>query len=247
MRATAHPAAYREIWESKPALREIYHRTYRRMAAACRPGRVLEIGGGSGNFKAVAPEVVSSDVLPAAWLDLVCDAQLLPFAAASFDNIVMFDVLHHLERPRRFFEEAQRVLRSGGRIVMAEPAITPLSWPVYAFLHPEPVALGDDPLEDGPRDPDRDPYDANQAIPTLLFGPRPLGGGARRFAREFPALAVVGTRLLSLLAYPLSGGFRRWSLLPAGLVAPLLRVEDALMPVLGPLMAFRMLVVLERR
>jgi SAM-dependent methyltransferase len=54
-----------------------------------------------------------------------------PFAAASFDNIATFDVLHHLERPRLFFQEAERVLRLGGRIVMVEPAITPLNGLFY--------------------------------------------------------------------------------------------------------------------
>jgi len=52
---------------------------------------------------------------------------------------------------------------------------------------------------------------------------------------------------LSLFAYPLSGGFRRWSLIPAFLVRPLLLVEDGLLIVLGPVMAFRLLVTLERR
>jgi hypothetical protein len=49
------------------------------------------------------------------------------------------------------------------------------------------------------------------------------------------------------LAYPLTGGFRPWSLIPAALVRPALRIESALAPVLGPLCAFRMLVVMERR
>jgi len=39
-------------------------------------------------------------------------------AAANFDNIAMFDVLHHLKRPRRFFQEAERVLDQRGRVVM---------------------------------------------------------------------------------------------------------------------------------
>jgi len=64
------------------------------------------------------PAVVSTDILPAPWLDALADAQRLPFAAASFDNIEMFDVLHHLDQPRMFLQEAERVLRRGGRIVM---------------------------------------------------------------------------------------------------------------------------------
>jgi len=68
------PEAYRDIWQRKPVLREIYGDIYRRIVAASVPGPMLEIGGGSGNFKDFAPHAISSDIMPAAWLDLVCDA-----------------------------------------------------------------------------------------------------------------------------------------------------------------------------
>ena len=84
------------------------------MADACGPGTTLEIGGGSGNFKAFAPHVVSTDILFAPWLDSVCDAQSLPFENAAFDNVVMMDVFHHLERPTVFLRETLRVLKPGG-------------------------------------------------------------------------------------------------------------------------------------
>ncbi len=239
--ATEQIAGYRHAWQKKPVLRAVYQDCYARMAAEIVPGRTLEIGGGSGNFKEFAPDVVSTDIIDVDWLDAICDAQALPFADASFDNIVMFDVLHHVERPRRFFEEARRVLRPGGRVVLMEPAITPVSRIFYTHFHPEPVVMADDPLTDAPPSPDRDPYDANQAIPTLLFR-RPSA-----FDKLFPDLHVKRSRLLSLFAYPLSGGFRPWSLLPAALAKPLIGLEGGLMPVLGPLMAFRMLVVLERQ
>jgi len=234
-------AEHRRQWEGKPVLRAIYTDLYRRMAARLAPGRSLEVGGGSGNLKAFAPEVVATDLLEVPWLDAVADAQALPFSDASFENIVLFDVLHHLARPRAFFEEAARILGKGGRLVMVEPAITPLSGLFYRFLHPEPVALRVDPLADQETGPARDAFEANQAIPTLLFGrQRPA------FQQAFPQFRVSETAFLSLFAYPLSGGFRPWSLIPAGAVPTVLRIEDGLLPLLGPLMGFRMLIVLER-
>ncbi len=239
--ASAQPADYRAIWMAKPVLRNVYQGWYRRMAQACRDGRTLEIGGGSGNFKSFAPDVISTDVMTAAWLDTVCDAHRLPFDDASFDNIVMFDVLHHLQRPALFFNEAARVLRSGGRIVMLEPAITPVSHIFYDRFHEEPVDMGEDPFADGPLDADRDPFDSNQAIPTLLFG-----NTARQtvFEEAFPSLSVDVAEHLALFAYPLTGGFKSWSLLPVWLAGPLTALENILAPLLGRLMAFRMLVVL---
>jgi SAM-dependent methyltransferase len=236
---------HRRAWEEKPALRAVYEDLYRRIAAACAPGRSLEIGGGVGNFKAFAPSAIATDIQAAPWLDAVCDAHRLPFGDGSLGNIVLFDVLHHLARPRAFFAEARRALKPGGRVVMVEPALSLASFPFYTWLHEEPVVLGVDPLTEGEADR-RDPYEANQAIPSLLFGPL-FGRHRAAFAASFPELAVRERRLLSLFAYPLSGGFKPWSLVPAGVVPALLRIEAALAPLLGPLLAFRLFVVLERR
>jgi SAM-dependent methyltransferase len=234
--------AQRATWQEKPALRAVYEHLYEKMAAVCIPGRTLEIGGGSGNFSDFVPGVITTDIQRVPWLDVVCDAHRLPFEEASFDNIVMFDVLHHFDRPRRFFSEAARVLRPGGRVVMMEPMITPVSWPVYQYLHPEPVRLREDPLEDGDPKSGKDPFDANQAIPMLLFR---HGGGA--LTRACPSLRLQEFHYLGLWAYPLSGGFRRWTLIPKSLVPPVLWLEDKVASFLGPMFAFRLMAVVEKR
>jgi SAM-dependent methyltransferase len=234
-------SGHRNAWMEKPSLRAVYHDLYRRMADEIKPGRTLEIGGGTGNFKDFAPEVLSTDVQQASWLDVVCDAHELPFDKQSFDNIVLFDVFHHLERPRLFLAEAARVLHSGGQLILMEPAITPISRIFYTHFHPEPVNMSEDPLADGARNPDRDPYDSNQAIPTLLFQRE-----FDRFASAFPELKIKRCQRLSMFAYPLSGGFRPWTLIHHALVSPLLKLEGLALPLLGPLMAFRLYVVLER-
>src|SRR5690606_25698318 len=120
--------------------------------------------------KEYLPHVISTDSIASPWLDCVCDAQTLPLENNSLSNIVAIDVLHHIERPIRFFKEALRILHPGGRIILLDPAITPLSWFFYHFIREEPVFLKSDPLKDGSLSPDRNPFDANQAIPTLLFG-----------------------------------------------------------------------------
>ncbi len=238
----ARIAEHGRRWREKPALRAIYLDLYRRMAGELAPGKTLEIGGGAGIFKEYAPDVVTTDVLAAPWLDLVADAQFLPVAPATFDNIVMFDVLHHIEYPRRFFAGASRILRPGGRIIMVEPAITPLSWPFYHWLHAEPVDLGADPLREGEPGPGRDAFDANQAIPTLL-----VGRDRRRFLAAFPEFTITRRCWLSLFAYPMSGGYQPWCLIPQSLVAPVLCIENLLAPFVGRLFGFRLLVVIERR
>ena len=80
-----------------------------------------------------------------------------------------------------------------------------------------------------------DPWDANQAIPTLMFAPSGVLG--QRFA-AVPSFRVAESRWLSLVAYPLTGGYRRWQLIPGSAVSPLLKLESLMLDVLGPLMAF---------
>src|SRR5262249_20166560 len=162
------------------------------------------------------------------------DAQCLPFADSSFSNIVAVDVLHHIQYPALFFREAHRVLGARGRIILVEPGISPISRCFYRLFHPEPVCMKADPFRVGSRDVERDSFDANQAIPTLMFDRY-----RDRFASEFPELKLIKFERFSFFAYPLSGGFRSWSLIPPGLIMPMLRFEKRLAPLLGALMSFR--------
>ncbi|MBF0186317.1 MAG: class I SAM-dependent methyltransferase [Magnetococcales bacterium] len=229
-------------WQRKPVLRAIYNDLYRIMAEACVDGSTLEIGGGSGNFKSFAPNVISTDILPAPWLDLLADAQRLPIAESRFDNVVLFDVLHHIQWPMRFLREAERILKPGGRVVLVEPYISPISRIFYTWFHPEDVIMSADPMQEGEIDPELDAFEANQAIPTLLFSRMKA-----QFEAEIPGLSVLEVRRHSLFAYPLSGGFRPWSLIPSAIVPTVLALESRVMPLLGRLMAFRMVIILEKQ
>jgi SAM-dependent methyltransferase len=233
-------AGHREAWARKPALRAVYLDIYRRIAERCVPGPVVEIGAGPGLLKNALPDSISVDIQPFAWIDIVADAHALPLRDGAVSTLIMFDALHHLARPGRVFEQAQRALRVGGRIIIVEPAITPVSSVMYRLFHHERVEMSVDPLGDAPLS-SSDPDDSNQAIATLLFGSE-----YPRFAQAFPKLKLAEKSYLSLLAYPLTGGFQSWSLLPAPLANPLLRVESALLPLLGRLAGFRLFVVLEK-
>jgi len=239
--ADARHRSHREIWRQKAVLREVYGHLYRRMVSACVPGLTVEIGGGSGNFKEFAPHTVSLDIVAAPWLDLVADAQFLPFATGSVHNLVMLDVLHHIEYPLRFFHEAARVLAPGGRVIAIEPGMSLVSTPFYRLFHEEPVDRSADPLIDGTPTGGKDPYNGNQAIPTLL-----ATRDRARMARLAPELRLIRGDWLSLAAYPMSGGFQHWSLLSAGAARQLLRIEDLLCPFIGRLCGFRMLLVWQR-
>lgn len=232
---------YRAMWERKPILRTLYNDIFERIASHCTAGTTLEIGGGIGNLKDQIEDLVSSDIQYAPWLDLVADAQKLPFADGALSNIVMLDVLHHIEFPSLLFREASRVLRDGGRIVMVEPGISMGSRPFY-LVHHEPVDLRADPLIEGAPDASRDPYASNQAIPTLL-----VTKYRDAFHRKFPQLEIRETKWFAFVAYPASGGFKRWSLMTEPMARAMLWIERHFERSLGRFFGFRMLIVIEKK
>ena len=232
---------YQKRWNEKPTLRAIYDDLYQKIENVALTGDTLEIGGGIGNLQIGGGRVIKSDIQHSVGVDVVADAQNLPFENKVFSNIVLFDVLHHLQCPLLFFAEAQRVLKPGGRVIMVEPGITPVSKLLYKMGHEEPVEMGWDMNDLCKVDADKNPYDSNQAIPTILFKRDP-----QLFLAAVKGFKINSSDWLSLFAYPLSGGFKSWSLLPCRWVSLILKIEEKLLPFLGFLMAFRLMVVLEK-
>ena len=239
---------HRRVWDANPALRQLYADWYARIAAELPPaslGPRVEIGSGPGFAREFIPDLEPSDLVRAPWHDREVSADALPYPDASLGAIVLCDVLHHLPSPRRFFEEATRALRPGGRIVLCEPYMSGTSYPIYKLFHEEPIALAGDPLADqnGTNGTTaRDPFDSNQAIPTLLFG-RSRGP----FEAMFPELTILGIDHLAGLSYPASGGFSRRPFLPLSAWSMLHKIEARLPKAVIRWLAFRMLVTIERR
>ena len=232
---------YRSRWVKKHALRKVYQDLYKRMAAASLPGKSLEIGAGIGNLELQIENLFRIDIQKSPDVHVVADAHYLPFGNNTFSNVILFDVLHHLECPLIFLAEAERVLIPGGRVIMIEPGITPLSRLLYSLGHEEPVDMTWDPRVPCKPRRGKDPYESNQAIPTLLFKKyfHVLGESAI-------SLNILENHWLSLFSYPLSGGFKAWSLIPDSWVDPLLKIEEKLLPRLGRIMAFRLMIVLKK-
>jgi SAM-dependent methyltransferase len=235
--------SHREVWERKESIRLLYRDFHRRLLENCPQGCILDIGSGTAHIKELRPDVISTDILAFPGIDVVADAHRLPFQEAYFSGVIMLDVLHHMERPIDFLNEAARLLKPGGRIAMIEPAMTALARGFYHHCHEEPVEMGADPFAPVVTDPNRDPFDANQAIPTLLFS---TPEACRRVEELVPSLRVRSVDWLSLFAYPMSGGFKTWSLMPAALVSPILTLEDMIPAFVRRRTAFRMMVVLEK-
>lgn len=113
------------------------------LLSSVHAGRVLEIGAGEGEFTEMLVEGLASftsieavdideeDLAaarryfaaahPGACVTFArADGAALPFADDAFDTVVLSDTLHHLARPGGALDEAMRVLRDGGRLVIHE-------------------------------------------------------------------------------------------------------------------------------
>ncbi|MBZ9668691.1 class I SAM-dependent methyltransferase [Mesorhizobium sp. ES1-3] len=97
------------------------------------PGRILEIGGGRSGLASILypkADIVTLDLDPElgkhqpdwARSTFVCgDACDLPFPDDSFDVATLFDVLEHIEDDRSAAQEALRVVRPGGYVLVSTP------------------------------------------------------------------------------------------------------------------------------
>jgi len=170
-------------------------------------GIVIEMGSGAGFIKQTIPGAITSDVMFLPFVDIVMDGLYLPFPANSVDCLVLMDVFHHISNVGLFFNEANRILRKGGRIIMIEPWINRWSLWVYSNLHHEAIDISTanwDFTSSGPLS------GANQALPWIVFD-----RDRHIFEEKYPALKIKKIRPMMPFIYLLSGGFKLNLTMPA--------------------------------
>jgi SAM-dependent methyltransferase len=237
---------HRAVWERKPGLRRVYQEEFfwRLLAHRKEGGRCVEVGGGPGFFKQALPEVISTDLVWCPWLDVVADAQRLPFGSESVTNVFGLDVLHHIAAPLEFLREVERVLVTGGRLILVEPWITPFSYLVYRYFHQEDCDLSALPWNGDNRQPReaKKAFEGNAAIPYLLFA-----GQNRAITFEsLPRLKALVIEPFCLFAYLLSFGFKSPNLLPESMYPRIAKFERATLPLWKNVASLRVLLVLEK-
>ncbi|MFZ1987940.1 MAG: class I SAM-dependent methyltransferase [Minisyncoccia bacterium] len=103
---------------------------YRALRAVSLQGAVLDLGGERRSkyhelFKGTFSITIANlggEPAPDVTLDL---EEPLPFADASYDSVLLINVLEHVFEYRRLLSECARVLRPGGTLVIVVPFLFP--------------------------------------------------------------------------------------------------------------------------
>ncbi len=230
-------------WEKKPLLREIYLAFHQRIAAHLSRGldsRSVELGSGIGNIQEAIPNCIRTDLFPNPWIDRVENAYQLSFADRSIDNLILFDVFHHLRYPGTALQEFRRVLVPGGRVLIFEPCLSVLGWVVYGPLHHEDLGLGQEIQPFAPEgwSADEDYYYAAQGNASRVF----LGEKYQPLLKDW---RVIARQRMSAISYVASGGYSKLQLYPDKAL-PLMKAVDRVCDLIPALFATRLLVVLEK-
>ncbi|MGK7916318.1 MAG: class I SAM-dependent methyltransferase [Prochloraceae cyanobacterium] len=163
-----------------------------------------EVGCGQGFGKEViqAKSYLLTDCNDYSWLDVKnVDALNTPFDDNSFDFLIASNMIHHLPSPAQFLQEARRILKPGGYLLIQDVNCSLLMRIMLHLMRIEGYSYDVDIFNPSviATDPD-DLWSGNNAIPNLLFD------NIDHFHQENPYFKVVKTRFSECFTYLASGG-----------------------------------------
>lgn len=200
---------HRQILQDKPFLKKLYRDYYiefKKAAENLPKGKLVEIGSGSGFIKEVIPDVLTSDVIKMPNVDMVFSATEMPFPDNSVSAFFLQNVLHHINSPIKFFNEVNRCLILGGKIIMIETFNSLWAKFIFKNFHHEPFdANAAWEIDSGGR-----LTASNQAQSWIIFV-----RDREKFEKEFPELKIKKITPHSPFRYIISGGLSIRQLLPS--------------------------------
>jgi SAM-dependent methyltransferase len=124
-----------DVGRSSRLITDLVARVYDEHLPGHAQGRLLDLGCGKvplyGRYRTLVSSVTCVDWAADQHIDQECDlSQPLPFDDASFDTIILSDVLEHVPDPALLWREMARLLTPGGKILM--------NVPFFYWLHAHP-------------------------------------------------------------------------------------------------------------
>jgi len=109
-------------FDTRSPMRIISDKYFKRMYLR---GKTCDIGAKNRIYENICEELITLDVCNFPEIDIIADAHNLPFTAKSFDNIIMASLLEHVQNPPKLLDEAYRILKPNGLIVVSAPFMYP--------------------------------------------------------------------------------------------------------------------------
>ena len=236
---------HREALRSKKIMRGVFRDFHKQILDldqeyfGATEGLRIELGCGVAPIKENFPFVLATDIIDAPHLDRLLDAQSMDLPDSSVRALYCQNSFHHFPRPELFLQEALRVLRIGGGVILIEPYHGRFASIIYPRLFTTEVF--DKRISDWER-PNAGPMtDANQALSYIVYI-----RDKERFRGLFPELDIVHVQPLSnWLRYLLSGGLNFRQLVPDWTARPLQLTERTISPLAGTL-ALHYVIVLRK-
>jgi SAM-dependent methyltransferase len=164
----------------------------------------IEFGAGIGASRdfIFVERFLLTDYLDSDWLDVKhVDALNSKFPSQSFDFIVASNMVHHLAFPVKFFDECQRILKPGGKLIIQEIHTSLIMRVILQLMRHEGFDETINVFDDSkPCNQSRDPWSANCSIPKLLFS------NHKKFESAHPGWKVVHDKKIEFLQFLNSGG-----------------------------------------
>jgi len=166
------------------------------------PGNVLDVGSAEGLFSCGLAldgwQVTALDIHPQLirylkrkatlnHLTVQCvqaDALSVPLPDRSYDNIILGEIIEHLAHPQAMLQEARRVLRPSGRLIITTP--------VYPFFAQRSFSQWEQMPEEAKNDA---PEDKSPDLHVFEFTPEELKSLVSKMGFELVFFTFIDTRM----------------------------------------------------
>jgi SAM-dependent methyltransferase len=206
---------------------------------------LLEIGSGAGLSKHfLSHKIERTDILPWKQNEVIgmIDAQSLSYETNRFDGAFCVDVIHHLSDPLKAIEELIRVIKPGSKVVLIEPFVSIMSYPIYKLFHSEKTSWKLKLSEFGNVLSDT-PSDGDQGVSKSLFNDRSQKIYTKK---RLSGICEWNIEYFSPLSFFATGGLSDPLPTPSRLIKAIIAFESILPRFILKLTASRIVIILRK-
>lgn len=239
-------AIHSKVLYEKPMMREVFSEFYDMCIALDKKyfsdskAKRVEIGAGVSFFKKKHPEILSTDIKNAENLDMVVDAQNMPFEDKSVRAIYGINCFHHFPNPNLFFNELERVLDTGCGCVLIEPYYGAVASRFYKKIFD--TETFDMTQKEWVNESLGYMNGANQALSYIVFT-----RDKKKFEMLYPNLEIVIQKpLYNYMRYLLSGGLNFRQIVPS-VFSPVIKLFELVLRPFNTIFALHHVIVIRKK